>query len=80
MMVAPITFGLLIYTGTSIPKNPHLTFFIAFFFSTLLAISTVIYLKKQGIVSDVDVSIRVQGFQPQVYGMIYCWVRFLLLK
>ena len=80
MMVAPITFGLLIYTGTSIPKNPHLTFFIAFFFSTLLAIATVIYLKKQGIVSDMDVSIREQRVQPLVYGTIYCGVGFLLLK
>ena len=80
MMVAPITFGLLIYTGTSIPENPHLTFFIAFFFSTLLAIATVIYLKKQGIVSDVDVSIREQRVQTLVYGTIYCGVGFLLLK
>jgi membrane-associated phospholipid phosphatase len=80
MMVAPITFGLLIYTGTSIPENPHLTFFIAFCFSTLLAIATVIYLKKQGIVSDMDVSIREQRVQPLVYGTIYCGVGFLLLK
>ena len=79
-MVAPITFGLLIYTGASIPKNPHITFFIAFFFSSLLAIVTVIYLKKQGIVSDVDVSIREQRVQPLVYGTIYCGVGFLLLK
>lgn len=80
MMVAPITFGLLIYTGGSIPENPHLTFFVAFFFSTLLVMATVIFLKKQGIVSDMDVSIREQRVQPLVYGTIYCGVGFLFLK
>ena len=80
MMVAPITFGLLIYTGGSIPENPHFTFFVAFFFSTLLVMATVIFLKKQGIVSDMDVSIREQRVQPLVYGTIYCGVGFLLLK
>jgi len=80
MMVAPITFGFLIYTGSSISKNPHLTFFIAFSFSTLLTIVSVIFLKKQGIVSDVDISIREQRVQPLVYGTIYYGVGFLLLK
>ena len=79
-MVAPITFGFLIYTGTAISKNPHLTFFIAFSFSTLLTIVSVIFLKKQGIVSDVDISIREQRVQPLVYGTIYYGVGFLLLK
>lgn len=80
MMVAPITFGLLIYIGTPISENPHFTFFIAFSFSTLLTIASVIYLKKQGIVSDVDISIREQRIQPLVYGTIYYGMGFLLLK
>ena len=80
MMVAPLTFGTLIYTGDPIPENTHLTFFIAFFFSTLLSIATVIYLTKQGIVSDMDVSIREQRVQPLVFGTIYCGLGFLILK
>ncbi len=80
MMVTPATFGLLIYTGNSIPENAHLLFIIAFFFSTILAIATVYYMKQKGIVSNMDVSIREERVQPLILGSFYCGLGFLLLK
>ena len=80
MMVTPATFGLLIYTGSSIPENSHLLFIIAFFFSTILAIATVYYMKQKGIVSNMDVSTREERVQPLAFGSIYCGLGFLLLK
>ena len=80
MMVTPVTFGLLIYTGNSIPDNAHLLFIISFLFTTLFSIATVFYMKKKGIVSNMDVSNRDERIQPLVYGTIYCGLGFILLR
>ncbi|SVC62390.1 uncharacterized protein METZ01_LOCUS315244, partial [marine metagenome] len=43
MVIAPLTFGTLIYTGSSNNGNLNSIFCIAFFFSTILSLFTVIY-------------------------------------
>tara|TARA_Y100001970_G_scaffold293259_1_gene438855 strand:+ start:2739 stop:3323 length:585 start_codon:yes stop_codon:yes gene_type:complete len=79
MVVAAFTFGVLVY-GSDNNSNPHLIFFISFLFTTLLTIATVLFLKKEGEISDFDASIREQRVQPLVYGTIYYSFGFFLLK
>lgn len=79
MMVAPVTFAILIYTEPAGNNNLHLTFFIAFFFSTVLSITTVVYLKSQEKISDLDASRREERIQPLVLGTIYCAAGFVPL-
>ncbi|MEC9377009.1 MAG: hypothetical protein VYC00_02770 [Candidatus Neomarinimicrobiota bacterium] len=80
MVIAPLTFGTLIYTGSSNNGNLNSIFFIAFFFSTILSLFTVIYLKRIGKISDLDASIREQRIEPLVLGTIYHAVGFILLR
>ena len=79
MMVAPVSFGILIYADPAGNENLHLTFFISFFFSTALSIITVLYLKSQERISDLDASNREERIQPLVLGTIYCAVGFIFL-
>ena len=80
MMVAPVTFSILIYASSEQYNNLHLTFFISFIFSTALSIITVLYLKSQEIISDLDASIREQRIQPLILGTIYHTIGFILLR
>ena len=80
MVIAPLTFGTLIYTDSSNSGNLNSIFFIAFFFSTTLSLFTVIYLKRIGKISDLDASIREQRIEPLVLGTIYHAVGFILLR
>jgi len=80
MMVAPVAFAILVYTDTAKNDNHHLTFFITFLFSTAFSIITVLYLKSQKKISDLDASIREQRIQPLVLGTIYHAIGFILLR
>ena len=78
MIVAPVTFLLLVYSDNT-HSSRHLIFFTTFFFSTLTSIITVLYLKKINKISDLDASIREQRIQPLAIGAIYHGIGFLAL-
>ena len=79
MVVAPITFGTLIY-GDSGNSSVHFIFAISFIFSTILTISAILFLKKNGHISDLNVPVREQRVKPLVYGSIIYGVGFLVLN
>ena len=80
MMVATLTFAILIYINPDDNKNSHLTYLISFLFSVVLSIITVLYLKSKNKISDLDASIREQRIQPLVLGTMYHSIGFISLR
>jgi membrane-associated phospholipid phosphatase len=80
MLISAFTFAVLIYSEKSSTQSPHLIFFIALLFSTLLSIAMVMYLRKKGIVSDADVSAREQRVKPLMIGALFNGIGFLVLR
>jgi membrane-associated phospholipid phosphatase len=79
MVVAPVTFGTLIY-GDSANTSPHKLFAISLLFTTVLIIIVVLLFKKKGQITNLDISEREQRVQPLVYGSIIYGVGFLVLN
>ena len=78
LVVAPITFGLLIYHDqTHIPR--HLLFFISILFTTILPFFTIIYYKKLGKLSAYDAPLRQERIELLVIAAIYNATGFILL-
>jgi membrane-associated phospholipid phosphatase len=79
MVVAPVTFGTLIY-GDSANTSPHKLFAISLLFTTVLIIIVVLLFKKKGQITNLDISEREQRVQPLVYGSIIYAIGFLFLN
>tara|TARA_Y100001968_G_C19147284_1_gene614424 strand:- start:207 stop:689 length:483 start_codon:yes stop_codon:yes gene_type:complete len=60
--------------------NPNLIFLLSFFFSTILPIITVLYLKYLGLISDIDASNRKERLLPLAFGALFFLVGFVILR
>ena len=79
LVVAPITFGLLIYHDQT--HNPrHLLFFISILFTTILPFFTIIYHKKLGKLSAYDAPLRQERIELLVIAAIYNAIGFILFR
>jgi hypothetical protein len=80
MVISTFTFWFIIYqTAISIDK-PHFIFFLSFFFSTLLPIVNVLYLKSQGLITDIDASNRKERLLPIAFGALFFLIGFITLR
>ena len=80
MVISAVTFWFVIYQMTLTTDEPNLIFFISFFFSTLLPIVVVLYLKNQSLVSDIDVSNRKERLLPMAFGALSFLIGFVILR
>jgi membrane-associated phospholipid phosphatase len=79
LLVAPISFGIIIYSdGTIDAKNP--LFLTSFFFTSALPLSTIFYFKHLGKISSLDAPIKEQRIQLLAIAAIYNALGFLLLS
>ena len=80
MVISTFTFWFIIYqTAISIDK-PNFIFFLSFFFSTLLPIVNVLYLKSQGLITDIDASNRKERLLPIAFGALFFLIGFITLR
>lgn len=80
MVISTFTFWFIIYqTSISIDK-PNFIFFLSFFFSTLLPIVNVLYLKNQGLITDIDASNRKERLLPIAFGALFFLIGFITLR
>ena len=78
LLVAPISFGIIIYSdGTINAKNP--LFLTSFFFTSALPLITIFYFKHLGKISSLDAPIKEQRIQLLAIAAIYNALGFLLL-
>ena len=78
LLVAPISFGIIIYSdGTIDAKNP--LFLTSFFFTSALPLITIFYFKHLGKISSLDAPIKEQRIQLLAIAAIYNALGFLLL-
>jgi len=79
LLVAPISFGIIIYSdGTIEAKNP--LFLTSFFFTSALPLITIFYFKHLGKISSLDAPIKEQRIQLLAIAAIYNALGFLLLS
>jgi membrane-associated phospholipid phosphatase len=78
LLVAPISFGIIIYSDGAIDaKNP--LFLTSFFFTSALPLITIFYFKHLGKISSLDAPIKEQRIQLLAIAAIYNALGFLLL-
>jgi len=80
MIISTITFSIIIYHSTLTISNPNFIFLLSFFFSTILPILTVLYLKNIGLISDIDASNRKERLLPLAFGALFFLIGFVLLR
>ena len=80
MVISTLTFWAIIYHTALTIVNPNLIFFLSFFFSTILPIITVLHLKNQGIISDLDVSNKQERLLPMAFGALFFLIGFVILR
>jgi len=80
MVVSTLTFWTIIY-HTSLPiVNPNLIFLLSFFFSTILPIITVLYLKNKDLISDLDASNKEERLLPMAFSALFFLIGFVILR
>ena len=79
MVVAPVAFSILIFSGEQNFSFKNKIFLISIFFSTVLSTGTVVYLRVLGKISDLDGKMRKERITPLVLGVIYYVFGFFLL-
>ena len=80
MIVSTFTFWFIIYQTNSTIDNRDLIFFLSFFFSTVAPIVTVLYLKNQGLIKDLDASNRKERLLPMAFGALFFLIGFIILR
>ena len=80
MVVSTLTFWVIIYHTALTIANPNLIFSLSFFFSTILPIITVLYLKNQGLISDLDASNKEERLLPMAFGALFFLIGFVILR
>ena len=78
MVVAPVTFGLMIYNDQTLISR-HLLFFISILFTNILPLFTIIYYKNLGKLSAFDAPLRQERIELLVIAAIYNAIGFILL-
>ena len=79
MIISFVAFYLLLFGRVPIADNAVNVLIICFIFSNLIPISTVLFLKKTGRISDLDASQKEQRIFPLILGIIYSGIAFLIL-
>ena len=80
MVISTFTFWFIIYQTAITIDNPNFIFFLSFFFSTLLPIVNVLYLKSQGLITDIDASNRKERLLPIAFGALFFLIGFITLR
>ncbi len=80
MIVSTFTFWFIIYQTMSTIDNRDLIFFLSFFFSTVLPVVTVLYLKNQGLIKDLEASNRKERLLPMAFGALFFLIGFIILR
>ena len=80
LIISIYTFYILIYQYDSQINNENQIFIICLLFSNLIPILTVLLLKYQNIISDLDASIKEQRILPLSLGVFYSILGFITLK
>ena len=80
MVVSTLTFWAIIYHTPLTIVNPNLIFLLSLFFSTILPIITVLYLKNQGLISDLDASNKEERLLPMAFSALFFLIGFVILR
>ena len=80
MIVSTFTFWFIIYQTMSTIDNRDLIFFLSFFFSTVLPVVTVLYLKNLGLIKDLEASNRKERLLPMAFGALFFLIGFIILR
>ena len=80
LIISIYTFYILIYQYDSQINNENQIFIICLLFSNLIPILTVLLLKYQNIISDLDASFKEQRILPLSLGVFYSILGFITLK
>ena len=80
MVISTFTFWFIIYQTEITIDNPNFIFFLSFFFSTLLPIVNILYLKSQGLITDIDASNRKERLLPIAFGALFFLIGFITLR
>ena len=80
MVISTFTFWFIIYQKSISIDKPNFIFFLSFFFSTLLPIVNVLYLKSQGLITDIDASNRKERLLPIAFGALFFLIGFITLR
>ena len=80
MVVSAFTFWAIIYHTSLTIVNPNLIFLLSLFFSTILPIITVLYLKNQGLISDLDASNKEERLLPMAFSALIFLIGFVILR
>jgi len=80
MVISSLTFWAIIYHTALTIVNPNLIFLLSFFFSTMLPIITVLYLKNKGLISDLDASNKEERLLPMAFSALFFLLGFIILR
>jgi len=80
MVVSTLTFWVIIYHTALTIVNPNLIFLVSLFFSTILPIITVLYLKNQDLISDLDASNKEERLLPMAFSALFFLIGFVILR
>ena len=80
MVISSLTFWAIIYHTALTIVNPNQIFLLSFFFSTMLPIITVLYLKNQGLISDLDASNKEERLLPMAFSALFFLIGFVILR
>lgn len=80
ILTSPIAFLLLILTGNpDAGENKIILSVVAVFFSSMVTMIYVLYLKKTGVVESLDVDVRERRINPLIVGICAYVIGFILL-
>ena len=78
-----ISFGIfiiLVFSNIELNTNPNLILLSCFIFSNFIPILTVLFLKKYGVINDLDASIKDQRKFPLFLGVLYSASGFVVVN
>ena len=79
LVVAPFTFGLIIYNDQTLISK-HLIFSVSILFTNILPLLTILYYRKVGKLSAFDAPLREQRVELLVIAAMYYAVGFIFLE
>ncbi len=80
MLVSFVTFLYLIYYSNILIEDKNLVFTLCIIFSTILPIFTFYILKKNNLISDIDVSKKEERLLPMAFGSLFFLLGFIILR
>jgi len=80
VIVAPGAFAILINQASNPGSNRMLIWLIVLFFATIVPIVAMLWLKKKGAITDLDVSLREQRLIPLLIGIFSYGAAYVILE